>query len=67
VRAPLTIASGFTISGASGTIYDSQYPLINNGTIQADVAGGVITIRGNPFTNNGTIQELNGGKVLITP
>jgi hypothetical protein len=65
--APLTIAAGFTIRGSSGTIYDPQYPLLNNGTIQADVAGAVITIRGNPFSNNGAIQELNGGKVLITP
>ena len=65
--APLTIAARFTIRGASGSIDDSQYPLINNGTIQADVAGGIITIQGNPFTNNGTTQELNGGKIVIVP
>jgi hypothetical protein len=63
----LTIGPALTIRGGSGAIGDQTLPLINEGAISADVAGGVITIRGNPFTNNGTTQELNGGKILVNP
>ena len=65
--ATLTIGAGLTIRGGTGAIGEQSLPLINAGTISADVAGGVITIRGNPFTNNGTVQELNGGRISINP
>jgi hypothetical protein len=63
----LTIGAGLTIRGGSGTLGDRSDPLINLGTIVADVAGGTIFIRGKPFTNSGTITELNGGKVVVVP
>jgi len=62
----LTIGSGFTIHGASGIVRDSAVPLINQGTISADVAGGTITIHGSPFTNTGTVEAKNGGLLAMT-
>src|SRR5437773_9520692 len=47
----LTIGPALTIRGGNGTIGDQSLPLINEGTISAEVAGSVITVRGNPFTN----------------
>jgi hypothetical protein len=63
----LTLGAGLTIHGASGSIGNSTLPLINQGTITADVAGGTIVIQGKPFTNNGTTSELNGGKIVVLP
>jgi len=63
----LTIGPSITIRGHTGTVGNRTLPLINQGTISADTAGGTIYIRANPFTNNGAMQELNGGKVLINP
>ena len=69
----LTVASGVTIRGANGTIGLGQLvngsgnTLVNNGTISADVSGGVITLAGLTagITNNGTISALNGGTLQL--
>jgi len=39
--------------------------VINQGTILADVAAGIISIRGQSFVNQGTVQALNGGNLSI--
>ncbi len=69
----LTVASGVTIRGQNGVIGLGQLvngsgnALVNNGTISADVAGGVITLAGltSGITNNGTISALNGGTIAL--
>jgi hypothetical protein len=69
----LTVASGMTIRGENGSIGLGQLvngsgnALVNNGTISADVAGGVITLLGlsSGITNNGTISALNGGTLQL--
>ena len=69
----LTVASGMTIRGENGLIGIGQLingsgnALVNNGTISADVAGGVITLLGlsGGITNNGTIRALNGGTLQL--
>lgn len=63
----LTIESGVTIRGGSGTIGNPALPLVNEGTIIADVADHTLTIRANPFVNHGSVSEANGGKVLLPP
>jgi len=46
-------------------VRDSAVPLINHGTIAADVMDGTITIHGNPFSNTGTVEARNGGSLAI--
>ena len=53
----LTIGAGLTIQGGSGRIDSASSPLISEGTIIADGAGSIITIRANPFTNNGSVHD----------
>ncbi len=64
--ATLTIASGITIHGNKGTIggYYGSDSIVNDGTINADVAGGTITVSGT-FTNKGTLKKSNGGMLII--
>ena len=62
----LTLGSGITITGGSGTIYGyfSNDSIVNNGTIQTN--GGTINIGGgNPLTNAGFIIASNGGSIQI--
>ena len=69
----LTVASGVTIRGENGSIGLGQLvngsgnALVNNGTISADVAGGVVALTGlgGGITNNGTIRALNGGTIAL--
>ena len=61
----LTIGPQITIQGGTGTVGNPNLPLINQGTISADVSDRTIYIHANPFTNVGTTQELNGGHLLI--
>lgn len=42
-------------------------PLVNEGTILADVAARTLTIRASPFVNDGSVSEANGGKVVLPP
>ncbi|MEF8754510.1 MAG: choice-of-anchor D domain-containing protein [Accumulibacter sp.] len=67
----LVIDSGVTVRGQSGTIGQQSFvggaaTLTNNGTIQADVAGGTIVLTVNGLTtNNGTLAALNGGTLQL--
>ena len=56
----LTIGSGITMHGKNGTIGSSFYPLINQGTIADDVAGGTIDVYGAPLMNQGTLKADGG-------
>ncbi len=56
----LTIGSGITIHGKNGSIGNPALPLINQGTIAADVGGGQIGIYGTGWTNSGTLQDSGG-------
>ncbi|WP_175517724.1 RHS repeat-associated core domain-containing protein [Planctomicrobium piriforme] len=63
----LTIGPGVLIHGQSGQIGNRtgtgvQTTLINQGTIQADVASGTLNIYGG-FQNSGTVRATNGGTV----
>jgi hypothetical protein len=73
----LTIASGITIIGNSGSLYcGSGYggndTIINNGTIEANTSGGTISV-GNgaisglvgSFTNNGSVIAANGATLKL--
>jgi len=69
----LTIASTATVRGENGLIGIGQFvngsgnALLNNGTVSADVAGGVITLAflTGGITNNGVIQASNGGIIQL--
>src|ERR1017187_1888391 len=56
----LTIGPGITIHGQRGYVGNASLPLINQGTISADVAGATITINGQPFANQGVLQSAGG-------
>jgi hypothetical protein len=66
----LTIGAGITIRGGNGTVgYDglSGYgAVVNNGTINADVAGAGISFTTASFTNAGTLEATNGGRLSVT-
>ncbi len=67
----LTIDSGITIQGKYGVLggYYASYngynasggPIVNQGTIAADVSGGTVTLMGTGWQNTGTLQATNGG------
>ncbi|TXI77148.1 MAG: S-layer family protein, partial [Dokdonella sp.] len=67
----LVIGSGVTVRGQTGVIGQQSFvggaaTLTNNGTLQADVAGGTITLAVNGLTtNNGTLAALNGGTLRL--
>ena len=71
----LTIDSGITISGDYGVLggyYISYYgynayggPIVNEGTIQADVSGGSVTVMGNGWQNTGTLEATNGATLNL--
>ena len=67
----LTLGSGITLRGETGYIGQQAWvvgaaTLTNNGTIQADVAGGTISLGVNGLTtNNGTLAALNGGTLRL--
>ncbi len=56
----LTIGPGITIHGKNGSIGNAALPLINQGTIAADVGGGQIGIYGTAWTSSGTLQDSGG-------
>ena len=64
----LTIGSGITITGQEGSIGSpsDSYPLINQGTIDADVSGGAIYVSGSSISNAGTLEANGNGGNLIT-
>ncbi|MCB1966014.1 MAG: hypothetical protein KDI64_08210, partial [Candidatus Accumulibacter sp.] len=67
----LVLDSGITVRGETGRIGNQSFvggaaTLTNNGTIQADVNAGQITIAVNGLTtNNGTLAALNGGTLNL--
>ena len=65
----LTIGSGITITGQTGFIgYDggeNQTPLINQGTIDANVGNGAIEVFGSNWSNTGTIGAESGGRIIL--
>ncbi|HUY35813.1 MAG TPA: Ig-like domain repeat protein [Pirellulales bacterium] len=60
----LTIGTGITIKGDNGTIGSGNGTLTNNGTINADVSGGTLTLSGSPITNDGTLAAAGGTLAL---
>ncbi len=62
----LTVGSGITVQGQTGTI-GGNGTVINNGTIDANTSGHTILIDPPTFTNNGTVEAAGGGTVTITP
>jgi hypothetical protein len=64
----LTIGPGITVRGQRGAIGDAtdyggsvaNVGVVNQGTIQADVSGGTITINAQPFSNQGTLAATLG-------
>ena len=68
----LTIGPGVVVRGQSGTVgYSpvwggpSNVAVVNQGTIQADVAGGTIAVNGTGWSNAGTMRALNGGTLRL--
>jgi hypothetical protein len=63
----LTIGPNVTVHGGWGSIGNSGYTLVNQGTISDDVNHGTITLNGSNWTNAGTLQAINGGTIATTP
>ncbi len=66
----LTVGAHIVIQGQNGTIGTAVIAsptgkLINDGTIQADVAGGTLHLNPALTTNNATLQALNGGTLSL--
>ena len=66
----LTIGPGITVRGQSGYVgYSPEIggsPTVDNqGTIQADVSGGTITVNGTGDQNTGTLKALDGGTLSL--
>jgi fibronectin-binding autotransporter adhesin len=61
----LTLGSSALVHGTNGTIgANDNDTIINNGTIDADVSGGSLTIEPTNFTNNGALKA-DGGNLYI--
>jgi hypothetical protein len=66
-----TLGAGITVRGHTGVIGQQNFvgggaTLANDGTIQADIAGGTVTLQVNGLTtNNGTLAALNGGTLNL--
>ena len=66
-----TVGAGIVIHGQNGTIGSQSFAsgahdLVNNGTISADVSGGVISLAPTGgTTNNGTLEAQNGGTLYL--
>jgi RHS repeat-associated protein len=67
----LTIGPGVTIHGIAGTVNAGANSLDNQGTINADVAGGSVfipgfTVTGTNWTNDGLIEATNGSSLNLS-
>ena len=60
----LTIGPSVTIRGGTGTVGNPTLPLINEGTVSADVPGRIIDVVGRPVTNQGTLKADGAGTTL---
>jgi hypothetical protein len=70
-NATLTLGSSFILdavagnSGIAGT--DGAHDaIVNEGTIEAETKGGVLTIDATRFTNKGVIDVSKGGEIIVT-
>jgi hypothetical protein len=68
----LTIGPNVVVRGHSGAVGFSPawggstaVTFTNQGTINADTAGGTITLNGNGWTNTGTLQATGGGSLAL--
>ena len=66
----LTVGPNVTIRGQNGTIGGQNFEggpnaLVNNGTISADVSGGMITIVNAPVSNAGLLTAAHGGTLNL--
>ena len=68
----LTIGAGITVQGQNGYVgYDPNFggspdvSVVNQGTIQADVSGGTITVYGTDNQNAGSLNALNGATLSV--
>ncbi len=61
----ITLGAGITFAGAGNIVNQYDGLLINQGTIDANVAGPALTIAA-PFQNDGTLTTANGGNLAIT-
>ncbi len=67
----LTLGSGITVSGQSGTLGQTYLAggaqsIINNGRIAANVSGGSFSLEPNGgVTNNGVLEAQNGGTLVL--
>ena len=68
----LTIGSGITVRGQNGYVGyvptfggTTNVAVINQGTIQADVSGGTITVNGTGDQNIGSLSAINGATLSI--
>ena len=64
----LTIGPNITIRllHGAGTLGSSLVPLINQGTIRSQTAGGSIAINSTAFTNSGLVEAVSGGSIAIS-
>ena len=66
----LTLGPGVTIHGQKGTLANTSGSgaIVNQGTISADVAGGLIAIGSNngTFSNTGTLETKNGSTLTLS-
>ena len=69
----LVMGAGITVHGQNGSIgYNrslggaTDAGVVNQGTISADMSGGIITIGGGSFNNGGTLIAQNGGEIQLT-
>jgi hypothetical protein len=58
--ATLTIGPNILVHGKNGSIAFSGRTFVNQGTINADTAGGTITLDGTNWSNSGTITATSG-------
>src|SRR5262249_52762982 len=69
----LTLGPSLTVDGKTGTFRTSTATnpghLVNQGTLQADVSGGTISIDPliTDLTHTGTLAALNGGNLSVAP
>jgi hypothetical protein len=65
VRVPLTIDTGLTLRGGSGTMDTSLQPLTNKGVIRADSSGTGISFYQSVLINQGLLETRQGGLLSL--
>ena len=67
VGGSLTIGENITIRGRAGEVGDSSFPLVNLGTIRAEISGQSIVVRGASGSSSpGSIEATDGGIAGLT-